>query len=76
MRLFCKIGYILVDFLDFSAQNGHFQAENGPEMVFYGKKLPIFLAHHIRQCLMSTQIMWLGLHCKIDEVRVNLLFFF
>ena len=68
------VNYQLI-FWIFPLKNGHFQAENGPKMVFYGKKLPIFFAQHIRQCLMSTQIMWLGLHCKIDEVRVNLSFF-
>jgi len=42
---------------------------------FMVKKQPIFLAQHTCQYLLSTQIMWLGLHCKNDEVRDNILFF-
>ena len=39
------------------------------------KNYLFFFAQRICQYLLSTQIMWLGLHCKIDEVRVNLSFF-
>ena len=60
-------------FWTLSHKNSHFWSKNCQKMVFYGKKLLIFLGQHMGPSLMSTQIIWLGLHCKIDEVKVNLL---
>ena len=58
-------------FWTFSLKNGHFWPENGHKMVFYSKKLLIFVDQHMGPSLMSTQMIWLGLYCKIDEVEVN-----
>ena len=41
-------------------------------MVFYSKNLLIFVDQHMRQTSISTQIIQLGLHWKIDEVQVDL----
>ena len=54
-----------------SLEIGPFWPENGPKMVFYSQKLLIFVGQHMGPSLMSTQMIWLGLYCKIDEVEVN-----